>query len=475
MEYEAVIGLEIHVETKTKSKMFSPAPIDYNAAPNTMVSYIDLAHPGTLPTINKQAVINAIRVCHALNMQIDETLHFDRKNYFYSDLPKGYQITQDKRPIGRNGYLDLLVDGQEKRIRINRLHMEEDTAKQLHMVDYTLIDYNRAGIPLVEIVTEPDIRSGKEAAKYVEIIREIVTFTDVSDGKMEEGSLRCDVNISIRPVGTEAFGTKVEVKNLNSISNVDKVIDIEIERQKQVLASGEKVIQETRRYDDDKKTTIGMRVKSSAVDYKYYPEANLVPVHIGRNFIDEVINNCPELPTTKRNRYAKDFALSEFDIDILLANKDVAQFYDEVVKTTNSYKIAANMINGEIAAFLNKNNQTINDLSISPINFAKLVNMIDEGKISNKQARTILDVLFEKDQDPASVAKKMNMVQISDEGAILVLVNTVLDENPNVIDDYKNGKDRAFGFLVGLLMKKSQGKINPALASKILKEEIEKR
>ncbi len=475
MEYEAVIGLEIHVETKTKSKMFSPAPIDYNAAPNTMVSYIDLAHPGTLPTINKQAVINAIRVCHALNMQIDETLHFDRKNYFYSDLPKGYQITQDKRPIGRNGYLDLLVDGQEKRIRINRLHMEEDTAKQLHMVDYTLIDYNRAGIPLVEIVTEPDIRSGKEAAKYVEIIREIVTFTDVSDGKMEEGSLRCDVNISIRPVGTEAFGTKVEVKNLNSISNVEKVIDIEIERQKQVLASGEKVIQETRRYDDDKKTTIGMRVKSSAVDYKYYPEANLVPVHIGRNFIDEVINNCPELPTTKRNRYAKDFALSEFDIDILLANKDVAQFYDEVVKTTNSYKIAANMINGEIAAFLNKNNQTINDLSISPINFAKLVNMIDEGKISNKQARTILDVLFEKDQDPASVAKKMNMVQISDEGAILVLVNTVLDENPNVIDDYKNGKDRAFGFLVGLLMKKSQGKINPALASKILKEEIEKR
>lgn len=475
MEYEAVIGLEIHVETKTKSKMFSPAPIDYNAAPNTMVSYIDLAHPGTLPTINKQAVINAIRVCHALNMQIDETLHFDRKNYFYSDLPKGYQITQDKRPIGRNGYLDLLVDGQEKRIRINRLHMEEDTAKQLHMVDYTLIDYNRAGIPLVEIVTEPDIRSGKEAAKYVEIIREIVTFTDVSDGKMEEGSLRCDVNISIRPVGTEAFGTKVEVKNLNSISNVEKVIDIEIERQKQVLASGEKVIQETRRYDDDKKTTIGMRVKSSAVDYKYYPEANLVPVHIGRNFIDEVINNCPELPTTKRNRYAKDFALSEFDIDILLANKDVAQFYDEVVKTTNSYKIAANMINGEIAAFLNKNNQTINDLSISPINFAKLVNMIDEGKISNKQARTILDVLFEKDQDPASVAKKMNMVQISDEGAILVLVNTVMDENPNVIDDYKNGKDRAFGFLVGLLMKKSQGKINPALASKILKEEIEKR
>lgn len=475
MEYEAIIGLEIHVETKTKSKMFSPAPIDYNAAPNTMVSFIDLAHPGILPTVNKQAVVNAIRVCHALNMEIDETLYFDRKNYFYSDLPKGYQITQDKRPIGKNGYIDLNIDGQTRRIRIQRLHMEEDTAKQLHMVDYTLLDYNRAGIPLCEIVTEPDIRNGKEAAKYVEMIREIVTFTDVSDGKMEEGSLRCDVNISIRPVGSTTFGTKVEVKNLNSISNVEKVVDIEIERQKEVLARGEKVIQETRRYDDDKKTTISMRVKSSAVDYKYYPEANLVPIHIGRKFIDDVIANCPELPTIKRARYSNEFSLSDFDIDILLGSKDVANYYDEVVKHTKNYKIAANLLNGEIAAYLNKNNQTIVDLKISPLNLGKLVNMIDEGKISNKQARTILEVLFAQDQNPEEVAKRLNMVQISDEGAILALVNSVLDENPSVIEDYKNGKDRAFGFLVGILMKKSQGKINPALASKLMKEEIEKR
>lgn len=475
MEYEAVIGLEIHIETKTRSKMFSDAPVDYTAQPNSLVSPIDLAHPGTLPRINKKAVENAIKVCHALKMDIDETLYFDRKNYFYSDLPKGYQITQDKRPIGRNGTLELDVDGVIRTIRINRAHMEEDTAKQLHLVDYSLIDYNRAGIPLIEVVSEPDIRNGKEASKYVELIREIVTFTGVSDGKMEEGSLRCDVNISIRPKGETAFGTKVEVKNLNSISNVEKVVDIEIERQKQVLASGGKVIQETRRYDDEKKTTVGMRVKTSAVDYKYYPEANLTPIYIGRAFIDRVIASCPELPTTKRMRYATTYQLSQFDIDVLLARRDVCEYFDETCKHTNNYKMAANLINGEIAAFLNKNNTSIANLTLSPLNLAKVVDMIDKGKISNKQARTILEHLFIKDEDPEAVSKRLNMVQISDEAAILALVNTVLDDNLTVIEDYKNGKDRAFGFLVGLLMKKSQGKINPSMASKILKEEIEKR
>lgn len=475
MEYEAVIGLEIHVETKTKSKMFSSSPVDYQAAPNTLVTPLDLAHPGTLPQVNKQAVVNAIRVCHALNMEIDETLHFDRKNYFYSDLPKGFQITQDKRPIGKKGYLDLEIDGATRRIRVNRLHMEEDTAKQLHLVDYTLIDYNRAGIPLVEIVSEPDIRTGKEAAKYVELIREIVTFTDVSDGKMEEGSLRCDVNISIRPKGQSQFGTKVEVKNLNSISNIEKVVEIEIERQKQVIENGGTVIQETRRYDDDLKTTIGMRVKSSAVDYKYFPEPNLVPIYIGRKFIDDVIGQCPELPTTKRHRYANQFNLSQFDIDVLLLDRKVCEFFDEVAKHTTNYKLIANLMNSEIAAFLNKNNQKITDLKLSPLNLAKTVDMIASGKISNKQARTILELLFVENQDPQQIATKLNMVQISDEGAILSLVNSVLDENPSVIEDYKNGKDRAFGFLVGVLMKKSQGKINPSMASKILKEEIEKR
>lgn len=475
MEYEAVIGLEIHVETKTKSKMFSPSPVDYSAAPNTLVSPIDLAHPGTLPMVNKQAVVNAIRVCHALNLTMDETLHFDRKNYFYSDLPKGYQITQDQRPIGKNGYLDITIDGVTRRIRINRLHMEEDTAKQLHNVDYTLLDYNRAGIPLIEIVSEPDIRSGKEAAKYVEIIREIVTFTDVSDGKMEEGSLRCDVNISIRPKGSETYGTKVEVKNLNSISNIEKVVEIEIERQKAILESGQKVIQETRRYDDAQKTTIGMRVKSSAVDYKYYPEANLVPIHIGRAFIDQVIKNCPELPTTKRSRYAEQFGLTQFDIDVILLSKEVSQYFDLATTFSKNYKLIANLLNGEVATYLNKNNQTIVDLKISAKHLAKTADMIAEGKISNKQARTILDEIFIQDQDPEVVAKRLNMVQISDESAILDLVESVLNENPSVILDYKNGKDRAFGFLVGIVMKKSQGKMNPSLASKILKEQIEKR
>ena len=299
MNFEAVIGIEIHVEMKTRTKMFSASPNRFGATPNTLVTPVDMAFPGTLPVVNKQAVINAIRVSNALNMEIDHELWFDRKNYFYSDLPKGYQITQDKRPIGKEGYVEIETTNGIKKIGIERLHMEEDTCKQLHMADYTLIDYNRAGTPLVEIVSKPEMRNGEEAMKYVEQIRSIVIYSGVSDGKMEEGSLRCDVNISLRPIGDEKFGTKVEIKNLNSLANVQRAIDFEMKRQSEILLSGGVVEQETRRFDETKKETVLMRKKTDAVDYKYFTEANITPIKLSDEFVNNAIKTCPELASSK--------------------------------------------------------------------------------------------------------------------------------------------------------------------------------
>mgnify|MGYP003480128899 FL=1 len=313
MNFEAVIGLEIHVEMKTKSKMFSSAPIDFKAEPNTLVAPLDMAFPGTMPIVNKEAVRNAIRVAHALHMQIDHELWFDRKNYFYSDLPKGYQITQQDRPIGKEGYLEIEVNGTKKKCEIERIHMEEDTCMQHHFSSYSLLDYNRAGIPLIEIVSKPVLRSGLEARKYVEKIREIVTFANVSDGKMEEGSLRCDVNISIRPYGVETFGTKVEIKNLNSLAHIEKAIDFETKRQSELLLLGKKVQQETRRFDEAKKETVLMRVKTEAADYKYFVEPNIPPIKISDEFINNAIETCPELYDEKLERFLNNYSLNLTD------------------------------------------------------------------------------------------------------------------------------------------------------------------
>ena len=348
MKYETIIGLELHVETKSKTKMFSSSSTNFNADPNTNVNETDMAFPGTLPTVNKKAVENAIMMSNALHMRIDHELHFDRKNYFYSDLPKGYQITQDRRPIGSEGYLDIMTKDGVRRIAIERLHMEEDTAKQIHLADGTLIDYNRAGLPLVEIVTKPDLRTSEEAMAFVETIREIVTFLDVSDGKMEEGSLRCDVNISLRPLGTEKFGTKVEIKNLNSISNVGKVIDSEIKRQSELLDRGEVVLSETRRYDDALKTSVAMRLKEGGADYKYFPEGNIYPITLSETFVNDVINHSPELPSSKRDRYYNKFKLGTHEVNVLLQNKDLTIYFDAAAKHTKSYKLLVNWVIGEV-------------------------------------------------------------------------------------------------------------------------------
>ena len=473
MNFEAVIGLEIHVELKTKSKMFSSAPNVYGALPNSQVALLDMAFPGTLPTVNQEAVRYAIRVANALHMQIDDELHFDRKNYFYSDLPKGYQITQNERPIGKEGYLEIETDDGLKQIAIERLHIEEDTCKQLHFSDYSLLDYNRAGVPLIEIVSKPVMNSGLEAMKYVEKIRSIVTFSEVSDGKMEEGSLRCDVNISLRPYGAKEFGTKVEIKNINSISYIQKAIDFEMLRQAKILLSGGLIAQETRRYDEMKKETILMRVKTDAVDYKYFAEPNIIPIKLSKEFVQDAIMSCPELKDDLIKRFSKQYQLSKYDISLLTMNKDIAYYYDECAKYSSNYKAIANWINVDINTVLNKSNSSIKDFNITPKMLCDLIKMIDSKEINNSQAREIFAYMVNQGVDALTAKKALGITsQILDTDFIGRLVKEVINEFPESVIDFKNGKDRALGFMVGKVMAKSKGKANPKIASDMLLEEI---
>lgn len=475
MNFETIIGIEIHCELNTKTKMFSSAPNSFGKEPNTQVSKVDMAFPGILPTVNKKAVEYAIMACSALNLSIDNELWFDRKNYFYSDLPKGYQITQDKRPIGRDGFIEVDTINGIKRIGIERIHMEEDTAKQSHYGDYTLIDYNRCGVPLIEIVSKPDMRSGEEAAKYVEKLRSILSYLGVSDCKMEEGSMRCDINISLRPIGSEKFGVKTEIKNLNSINNIQRAVEFEIARQEKLLLKGLEVEQETRRFDEASKQTVLMRKKTDAVDYKYYTEANIMPIKLSDTFINNAINLVPELPDARFNRFVTKLNLSEYDAKQLINQKAVADYYEEVLKEYNDPKITANWILGDVYSYLNKNNLTIKDFKLSTSNLAKLLTLLKEGKISSKQGKEIFNIIIETNEDPEAIAKAKGMVQESDEGLIMEYINEVLRDNPQAIATYKSGRDNILGFLVGQVMKKSKGKANPAITSKLLKEEIMKR
>lgn len=474
MNFEAVIGLEIHVEIKTKSKMFSWSPNSFNPEHNVNVCEVDMAFPGTMPTVNKQVVIDAIRVCHALHMQISNVLTFERKNYFYSDLPKGYQITQQFNPIGREGYLEFENEGKTVHIEIERAHMEEDTCKQLHLSDRTLLDYNRAGVPLIEIVSKPQLRNGTEAMKYVQTIRDIVTYSGVSDGKMEEGSLRCDVNVSIRPCGAEYYGTKVEIKNLNSIANIQKAIDFEILRQSKLLLSGQNVQQETRRFDEMKKETVLMRVKTDAVDYKYFTDPNIVPITLSKKFIDDAIFSCPELLDSKKKRYTTQFSLSEYDSNLLLSNKEVSNYFEEVAKFSTNYKLIANWINVDIASYLNKNEINISNFSIKPAELAYFVNQIADGNINSKAARDIFNKSLNENLNIKKLCDSKTNEKSLSENDILNYIVEALKQNPQAIIDFKNGKDRAIGFIVGQVMKASKGEANPVITSKLVIEQLKK-
>ncbi|MFR7591545.1 MAG: Asp-tRNA(Asn)/Glu-tRNA(Gln) amidotransferase subunit GatB [Longibaculum sp.] len=475
MNFEQVIGLEVHCELKTNSKMFSAAPVTFGEEPNTKVNEVDMGMTGTMPVLNKRGVEFAIRVCHALHMEIDELLCFDRKNYYYSDLPKGFQITQDKRPIGRNGYLDIEVDGQVTRVEIERLHMEEDTAKQFHFDDYSLIDYNRAGIPLIEIVTRPNIRSGAQAAAYLEKLRQIFLYTDVSDAKMEEGSMRCDVNISIRPFGSDTFGTRTEIKNLNSISNVQKAIEFEALRQEKVLIQGGSVSQETRRFDEDSKETVMMRAKGDAVDYKYYTEPNILPIRLDHQWVLQIKENLPKLADEREKEYIEKHGLPKTDAHILVSSKEISDFYEKTIETCQEYKLVCNWLLGEVQAYLNKENLLITQTKLTPEYLGKMITFIQDGTISSKQAKKVFECLMSEGKDPEVIIEEKGMKQISNPEELTKIINEVLDANEQSIQDFAAGKDRAVGFLVGQIMKKTGGQANPKVTNQILIQLLKER
>ena len=474
MEYDVTIGIEIHCQLKTDTKMFSGAPTSFGRKANTCVNEIDLGMPGVLPEVNREAVKKAVMACTALHLDIDPLVKFDRKNYYYSDLPKGFQITQQFHPIGRNGYVEIETSEGKKKIRINRIHMEEDTAKQFHLTKFSLLDFNRAGTPLIEIVSEPDMHSGEEAEAYVEALRQTLYYIGVSDCRMEEGSMRCDTNVSISPKGSGVLGTKNEIKKLNSISHIGKAVNYEIERQKKLLEAGEKVLQETRRFDEKSGETVLMRRKEGNVDYKFFPEPNIFPIRLSDEWIKDIQDNMPELPQARKERYRSEYGLSDHDISILISNKEMSDYFETVTKFTSNAKSACNWLLSDISAWLNTHETTIDQAQLNPENLAKLIAMIDDGKISNAQAKKLVDDLM-AGKDPEAAAKEKGLEQVSDTGAIAAMVNEVMDANPQAIEDFRNGKSRAVGFIVGQVMKKSRGQANPGMVSRMVNEELAKR
>ena len=474
MEYDVTIGIEIHCQLKTDTKMFSGAPTSFGRKANTCVNEIDLGMPGVLPEVNREAVKKAVMACTALHLDIDPLVKFDRNNYYYSDLPKGFQITQQFHPIGRNGYVEIETSEGKKKIRINRIHMEEDTAKQFHLTKFSLLDFNRAGTPLIEIVSEPDMHSGEEAEAYVEALRQTLYYIGVSDCRMEEGSMRCDTNVSISPKGSGVLGTKNEIKNLNSISHIGKAVNYEIERQKKLLEAGEKVLQETRRFDEKSGETVLMRRKEGNVDYKFFPEPNIFPIRLSDEWIKDIQDNMPELPQARKERYRSEYGLSDHDISILISNKEMSDYFETVTKFTSNAKSACNWLLSDISAWLNTHETTIDQAQLNPENLAKLIAMIDDGKISNAQAKKLVDDLM-AGKDPEAAAKEKGLQQVSDTGAIAAMVNEVMDANPQAIEDFRNGKSRAVGFIVGQVMKKSRGQANPGMVSRMVNEELAKR
>ncbi|NLY62962.1 MAG: Asp-tRNA(Asn)/Glu-tRNA(Gln) amidotransferase subunit GatB [Erysipelothrix sp.] len=468
MNYEVIIGLELHTELKTKTKMFSSAPITYGAEANTGVSIVDMAYPGVLPSVNSQALVLSTRACLGLNMEIDQLVKFDRKNYFYSDLTKGYQITQQYFPIGSNGHITL---DSNKVIRINRLHMEEDTAKQTHVGEYTLIDYNRAGNPLVEIVSEADISSADEAVEFVEKVASILKYLEVSNVKMEEGSLRCDVNISLRPYGFKDFGNKVEIKNINSLNNIAKSIEFEITRQSDILNAGQLVEEETRRYDEASFTTITMRKKDDSVDYRYMRDANILPIRISDEQLETIKTTLPELADARLARYLAN-GIKEYDAQVLVNNKELSDYFELVIQDTDLYQVAANWLNGEVLAYLNKENMDIVDIKLVPKELAVLINSINDGKISGKQAKIVFEEIV-LGKETLAVIKDKNLEVISSDDAILVFIKDAISKNPQSVEDYRAGRDRALGFIMGQVMKLSGGKVDPKKTSILIKQELD--
>lgn len=475
MHFETVIGLEVHVELKTDSKIFSPSPAHFGAEPNTNTNVIDLGYPGVLPVVNKRAVEWGMKAAMALNMTVARESKFDRKNYFYPDNPKAYQISQFDQPIGENGWIDIEVNGETKRIGITRAHLEEDAGKLTHKNGYSLVDLNRQGTPLIEIVSEPDIRTPEEAYAYLEKLRSIIQYIEVSDVKMEEGSMRCDANISIRPYGQDEFGTKTELKNLNSFTFVKKGLEYEEKRQEQVILSGGVINQETRRFDETTGTTKLMRVKEGSDDYRYFPEPDIVPMIISDEWMEEVRKTIPELPDARQRRYQEELGLPAYDAHVLTLTKEMSDMFEQTVALGADPKLASNYLMVDVNAYLNKVQQELKDTALTAEGLAGMIKLITDGTISSKIAKKVFAELIEHGGDAAQIVKEKGLVQVSDSEQLLAWVNEALDNNPKSIEDYKNGRDRAIGFLVGQIMKASKGQANPQMINKMLLEEIAKR
>lgn len=471
-KYEVVIGLEVHAQLKTKSKIFAPDSTEFGNEQNTQISPITLGMPGVLPVLNKSVVDMAILTGLALHSEIPERCKFDRKQYFYPDLPKGYQISQYDEPICVGGYLDI----QGKRIGITRAHLEEDAGKLVHAgadgiagSSYSLVDLNRAGTPLLEIVSEPDMRSSDEAKAYVEELRNILRYIGVCDGNLEEGSLRCDANISVMLKGAKEFGTRAEIKNVNSFKALQRAIEFEIERQIDLVEDGEKVVQETRLWDDNYGETRSMRGKEDAHDYRYFPEPDLMPLEISREWVDRVEKTLPELPHAKRERYVG-LGLSEYDAGIVVEQMDLALFFDEVLKLGANAKISVNFLMGEIAAYLKEEKLSLSETHLTPEKLAELINLIEKNTISNNIGKQIIFTMLKEDIKASEIVEKQGLSQISDEGAIKEIVQKVVDSNPEQVSAYKGGKVQLFGFFVGQVMKETKGRANPQSVNALLKE-----
>jgi len=474
MSWECVIGLEAHVQLSTETKLFSRASTSFGQEPNTNVNLVDCGLPGVLPTVNKNAFYKAIRFGLAVDADINQTSLFDRKNYFYPDLPKGYQITQMELPIVSGGKVEIEIEGAKKIINLTRAHLEEDAGKSIHEgMAGTGVDLNRAGTPLLEIVSEPEISSAKEAVAYMKALHQIVTFLDVSDGNMSQGSLRCDANVSVRKKGDKKLGTRTEIKNINSFRFIEKAINYEIERQIDVIESGESVTQETRLYDSIKNETRPMRSKEFANDYRYFPDPDLLPVMISDEEIEEIKATFPEMPKDKFIRYQSEFKIPENDAQIISSSKNLATFFEECMENARNAKLLSNIMIGDISSLLNKENIEIADSKLSTKNVSELVNLVTEGVISGKIAKTVLEETWDSGLSPIEIVESTGLKQIDDDDEIERIIDQIISEHPDQVTAYKGGKDKLFGFFVGQIMKATQEKANPASANKILKDKLE--
>lgn len=477
MKYEIVIGLEVHVQIKTKTKIFCSCSTEFGKPANANTCPICLGMPGTLPVLNRQFLEASMKTCLATHCTIESMNRFSRKNYFYPDLPKGYQISQFEEPLGVNGHINIYINGNKKRIGLTRIHMEEDAGKLIHGENLgspgkSYVDFNRTGVPLCEIVSEPDLRSPEEARAYLIELKSILEYTEVSDCNMEEGSLRCDANISLRPEGQKEFGIRTELKNLNSFKFVQKAIEYEVDRQARVLEQGDKVTQETRLYDSARDETFPMRSKEEAHDYRYFPDPDLVPVVIEKTWVSEIQKTIPELPEQKRERFVTEYALPEYDAGVLTSSRSLADYFEKCASQFPKPKIISNWIMGDLLRELNKSNQKISGCPISPDMLIKLIKLIDDGVISGSSAKTVFEEMFHTKKDPAEIIEEKGLKQITDDKAIDQMVEAVLQANPSQVEEYKGGKEKVLGYLVGQVMKESKGKANPGAVNKILKEKI---